>query len=103
MPKSLIFRLMGAFLLVIAVGGAVMFWMISEATQGAFRIYTTRSGQVWAERISPLLAEYYQTSGGWDGAAEFMAADLEAKLASAPARGIHPGRDLARRRAAGET
>jgi len=91
MPKSLIFRLMGAFLLVIAVGGAVMFWMISEATQGAFRIYTTRSGQVWAERISPLLAEYYQASGSWDGAAEFMAADLEAKLASAPASGHTPG------------
>jgi len=91
MPKSLIFRLMGAFLLVIAVGGAVMFWMISEATQGAFRIYTTRSGQVWAERITPLLADYYQTNGSWAGAAEFISAGLEAKLASAPASSHTPG------------
>ena len=91
MPKSLIFRLLGAFLLVIAVGGLVMFWMISDATQGAFRIYTTRSGQVWAERITPLLVDYYQTNSSWAGVAEFLTADLDAKLAITPSATHTPG------------
>ena len=37
--------IMGAFLLVIAVGALVISWLTSQATQNAFNLYTTRSGQ----------------------------------------------------------
>ena len=51
MRNSLIFKLVGAFFLVVIIGVAVISVLISQATQQAFTLYTTRSGQVWAQRI----------------------------------------------------
>jgi len=65
MRNSLIFKLMGTFLLVIAIGALVISILVSRATQNAFSIYTTRSGQVWAQRLAPVLADYYAQNGSW--------------------------------------
>lgn len=58
---------MAAFLLIVAVGGFVISLLISTATQSAFSLYTTRSGQLWVERLVPNLTSYYITNGSWDG------------------------------------
>jgi signal transduction histidine kinase len=72
MRNSLIFKLMGAFLLVIAIGALVITILVSQATQSAFNLYTTRSGQVWAQRLAPALADYYSNSGSWQGVDAFL-------------------------------
>ena len=67
MRNSLIFKLMGAFLLVIAIGALVISVLTSLATRNAFNLYTTRSGQVWAQRLAPDLADSYAQTKGWQG------------------------------------
>ncbi len=67
MRNSLIFKLMGAFLLVVAIGAIIIFWLTSRATQNAFNLYATRNGQALAQRLSPILAEYYSTNMSWQG------------------------------------
>ena len=67
MKTSLLFRLLGAFLLVIAVGAVLMAILTSRATEQAFSLYTTRSSKAWAETLSPSLADYYMQAGSWQG------------------------------------
>jgi len=67
MRNSLIYKLMGAFLLVVAMSAIVIFWLTSRATQNAFNLYATRNGQALAKRLSPILAEYYATNKSWQG------------------------------------
>ncbi len=72
MKNSWLFKLLGAFLLIIMVGGVVTSTLTSKATQSAFNLYTTRSGQAWANRVAPLLAEYYSTNQNWDNVNIFI-------------------------------
>ena len=65
--NSLFFKLIGAFLFVIAVGGLVISVIVSQATHSAFSLYTTRSSQVWAQRLAPDLADYYAQANTWQG------------------------------------
>jgi signal transduction histidine kinase len=74
--NSLIFKLLGAFLLVIAIGALVISWMTSQATQKAFTLYTTRSGQVWAQQLAPVLADYYAQNGSWQGVDAVLASGI---------------------------
>lgn len=67
MRNSLSIKLVGAFLLVIAVGAVVISILISYATQNAFNLYTNRSGQVWAQQLAPVLGDYYAQSNSWQG------------------------------------
>jgi signal transduction histidine kinase len=67
MRNSLIFKLMGAFFLVIVIGALVITFLTSQATQKAFNLFSTRSGQVWALRLAPVLADFYAQSNGWQG------------------------------------
>jgi two-component system OmpR family sensor kinase len=72
MRNSLLFKLLGAFILVISIGSLIIFFLVSRATQKAFSLYTTRSGQVWAQRLAPTLADYYATKGSWEGVDAFL-------------------------------
>ena len=76
MRNSLIFKLMGAFLLVVALGAIIIFWLTSRATQSAFNLYATRNGQALAQRLSPILAEYYSTNMSWQGVDAFLQSQL---------------------------
>ncbi len=67
MRNSLSIKLVGAFLLVIAVGAMVISILISYATQNAFNLYTNRSGQLWAQQLAPVLGDYYAQSNSWKG------------------------------------
>jgi signal transduction histidine kinase len=67
MRNSLLFRLMGAFLLVVAVSALVFAGLTYRSTRSAFTLYTTRSGQIWAERLAPVLVSYYTENDGWQG------------------------------------
>jgi signal transduction histidine kinase len=82
MRNSLIFKLMGTFLLVIAIGSAVIAILISQATRNAFNLYTTRSGQVWALRLAPDLADYYAQAHNWNGVDAVLQSDFGAQITS---------------------
>jgi len=72
MKTSLLFKLLGAFLLVIAIGALVMTLLTTQATEKAFTLYTTRSGQAWAESLAPSLADYYAQSDSWTGVDAYL-------------------------------
>jgi signal transduction histidine kinase len=72
MKNSWLFKLIGAFLLIIAVGGLVTSLLTSRATLSAFNLYTTRSGQIWAQRLAPDLVEYYEQNDSWQGVNVFL-------------------------------
>jgi two-component system OmpR family sensor kinase/two-component system sensor histidine kinase BaeS len=95
MRNSLIFKLMGAFLLVVAIGGLVIFWLTSRATQNAFNLYATRNGQALAQRLSPILAEYYSTNMSWQGVETVLQSQLSSLSAtSTTGNGLGQGQGL---------
>jgi two-component system OmpR family sensor kinase/two-component system sensor histidine kinase BaeS len=57
---------------VLAVGLLVVF-LVGRATREEFHLYTTAVGQRQAERLAPLLADYYARQGTWDGVEDVLA------------------------------
>ena len=76
MRNSLIFKLLGAFLLIIAIGAVVNSWLTSQAMDNAFSLYSTRNSQAWAEQLSPALAEYYSINMSWRGVETILQSGL---------------------------
>lgn len=81
MRSRLLFKLMGAFLLVITVGSLVISLLTSQATKNAFNLYSTRSGQIWAARLAPVLADYYLQANSWQGVDAILLSNLSAQYA----------------------
>lgn len=65
--RSLWLRLMGAFVLVIAIGGAVDGFLVSRATRAQFSQYVSQNGIAWAQRLAPALVDYYDRNQSWGG------------------------------------
>jgi signal transduction histidine kinase len=87
MRNSLILKLIGAFLLVIAIGSIMISVLTSQATQSAFNLYTTRSGQAWAEQLAPDLAAYYLTMGSWQGVDTLLQTGSGGMMGTGPGKG----------------
>ena len=73
--SSLLLKLMGAFLLVIVIGALVIYVLTTQATQNAFRLYTTQSSQIWAAQLAPEYAAFYASANSWQGVDEFIERD----------------------------
>ncbi len=65
MVRSLWFKLMGAFALVILVGVAIVMFATLRTTTGQFELYIDQQGQSWAQGLAPSLADYYARAGSW--------------------------------------
>jgi len=65
MVRSLWFKLMGAFALVILVGVAIVMYATLRTTTGQFELYISQQGQSWAQSLVPGLADYYARTGSW--------------------------------------
>jgi len=63
--RSLWFKLMGAFALVIVVGVAIVMYATLRTTTGQFELYISQQGQSWAQSLVPGLADYYVRTGSW--------------------------------------
>jgi two-component system OmpR family sensor kinase/two-component system sensor histidine kinase BaeS len=96
MRNTLILKLMGAFLLVIAIGATVISILTSQATQNAFTLYTTRSGQVLAQRLAPILADYYAQSNSWQGVETLLQSDLSTQVGTGMGMGQGRGNGAGR-------
>jgi signal transduction histidine kinase len=91
MRNSLIFKLMGAFLVVIAIGALVISELTSLATRNAFTLYTTRSGQIWAQQLAPELANYYAQTNSWQGVDAVLQAEFSGHTGNMMGQGRGPG------------
>jgi signal transduction histidine kinase len=87
MRNSLLLKLLGAFLLVILIGGLVIGFSVWAATRSAFSLYTTRVDQTLAVSLTTPLAEFYATNGSWDDVEAFISTSLTSAM---PMMGI-PG------------
>jgi hypothetical protein len=67
MPRSLLFKMLGAFGLVILAGALIVAVLVNRATSGQFRLYADRNGQLWATQLAPQLEAYYAQQGSWQG------------------------------------
>ena len=76
MKNRWLLKLLGAFLIIVMIGGVVASLMISKATRSAFDQYTTRSGNNWAQRVAPWIADYYAQNTSWDGISEYIQTGL---------------------------
>lgn len=76
MRSSLLVKLMGAFLLVIVIGALVIYALTTQATQNAFRLYTTQNGQLWAQRLAPSFADFYARANSWEAVDAFIQASF---------------------------
>lgn len=89
MRSSLLYKLLGAFLLVVLVGAAVMALLTTQATKNAFDLYTTRSGQAWAQRLAPVLAEYYRNHPEWQEVEAYLLSGVfSAEMTGLPGKGM---------------
>jgi two-component system sensor histidine kinase BaeS len=73
MPKSLFFRLMGGFVLVIVVAMAVAYVIANQATTNEFRYFMFRGQMVGTQVLADELASYYQSRGSWEGVDALLA------------------------------
>jgi len=65
--KSLFFRLMGAFSLVILVGYTIVYLIANQATANEFQVFMFQGQMVATQEVTNQLAEYYRAHGSWDG------------------------------------
>jgi two-component system sensor histidine kinase BaeS len=65
--KSLFFRLMGAFSLVILVGYAIVYLIANQATANEFQVFMFQGQMVATQDVTNQLMEYYRAHGSWDG------------------------------------
>src|SRR5574340_1681596 len=97
MRNSLIFKLTGAFLLVIAIGALMVSILTSQATRDAFSVYTTRSSQVWSARLSGYLSDFYTQSNSWEGVNAFLESGLAMEMLPGAGRGMGSGKQKDRK------
>ncbi|HZQ10422.1 MAG TPA: ATP-binding protein [Anaerolineae bacterium] len=65
--KSLFFRLMGAFAVIIVVGVVVVSLVANQTTTSEFQQFMLRGQMVRAQDLTGELAVYYRTHGNWEG------------------------------------
>ncbi len=72
MRSSLIYKLMGAFLLVVVISSLVISVLLVNSTRNAFARYSNRSGQLLASRLGERLSDYFAATGSWEGVGDFL-------------------------------
>lgn len=87
--RSLRLKLMGAFALVMLISVVANSLLISQVASGQFSHYVTESGRAWAQRLTPVLADHYAQTGGWQGA-EALLRNPWSSMMGAGMRGMMP-------------
>ncbi len=88
--RSLLFRLMAAFALVIFVTVAIIFVIANQTTTNEFRSYMFRGGMSQSDQVANELAAYYAARGSWQGVDAFLGPALPSgisQMMGAPGRG----------------
>ena len=64
---GLFFKLMGAFIFILAIVSVLVTGQARRATQREFDVYTTAAGQRQAQLLAPTLTDYFRSNGSWTG------------------------------------
>ena len=67
MIRSLWLKLMGAFLVIVLIGGGIDTYLVSRSTRTQFSQYIDQNGRVFAQQFALTLAQYYSRQGNWQG------------------------------------
>src|SRR5512146_2913372 len=94
--SRLILKMMGAFLLVIVIGALVIYFLTTQATQNAFRLYTTQNSQLVAARLAPDFANFYLQANSGQGVDAFMQTSLTVEGMPGMMNGVGGGRGQGR-------
>ena len=92
MRNSLIYKLMGAFLLVVVISSLVISVLLVNSTRNAFARFSNRSGQLLATRLAERLSEYYAFTGSWEGVGDFLSLEQWAGTTSGQGGMMQMGR-----------
>lgn len=65
MIRSLWLKLMGAFLVIVLIGGGIDTYLVSRSTRTQFSQYIDQNGRVFAQQFALTLAQYYSRQGNW--------------------------------------
>ncbi len=76
MRNSLIFKLMGAFLLLILISGLVISVSTAVSTRHAFDQYSSTNRKAWSLRMASNLADFYAVSNSWQGVDKILLAEF---------------------------
>ncbi len=94
--RSLWTKLVGAFVLVVIIGIALVVVLVSQTTTGQFELYITHMGQQWATRLAPVVADYYAHIGSWDGVEVALRDSLNGASTGSAQRRMGMGQGLGR-------
>ena len=92
MRNSLIYKLMGAFLLVVVISSLVISVLLVNSTRNAFARFSNRSGQLLATRLAERLSDYYAFTGSWEGVGDFLSLEQWAGTTSGQGGMMQMGR-----------
>jgi two-component system OmpR family sensor kinase/two-component system sensor histidine kinase BaeS len=92
MRNSLIYKLMGAFLLVVVISSLVISILLVNSTRIAFARFSNRSGQLLATRLAERLSDYYAYKGSWEGVGDFLSLEQWAGNSSGQGGMMQTGR-----------
>ncbi len=76
MRISLLYKIMGAFLLLILISALVISISTLSGTRHAFSQYSSNNRNQWSLRLSEKLADFYSASSSWNGVDQFLSAEL---------------------------
>ncbi len=88
--RSLLFRLMAAFALVIFVSVAIIFAIANQTTTNEFRSYTFGGNSAQVDAIAQQLAAYYAGRGSWQGVDVLFASSALPGAGMGPMMGAGP-------------
>lgn len=73
---GLFLKLMAAFLVVLVTVALLTTWLARRATETEFMLYTTTLGERQAALLVPVLADYYQGNGNWEGVEQVLSGSI---------------------------
>ncbi len=88
--RSLLFRLMAAFALVILVSIAIIFVIANQTTTNEFRSYMYSGNSAQVDAIAQQLAAYYAGRGSWEGVDTLFGSPTQPSLGMGSMMGAGP-------------
>nr|BAL58466.1 sensor histidine kinase [Candidatus Acetothermum autotrophicum] len=65
-------KLIGAFALLVGLGGGITYWLAEHAVRESFQAFSLQSGIIQAYQLQQAFADYYEHVGSWRGVEHFF-------------------------------
>ncbi len=68
-------KLIGAFALIVGLGGGITYWLAERAVRESFQAFSLQSGIIQAYQLQQAFADYYERVGSWRGIEHFFSSE----------------------------